>query len=182
MTTDKLTLVSKYMSFVLRHQPGSIGLTLDAQGWARIDELIACATRDGKTLTKDLIEEVVAKDVKRRYALSDDGTMIRANQGHSVTVDLQLEPAEPPEVLYHGTAERSLPVILKQGLKPMKRHHVHLSKDQPTALAVGKRYGHPVILLIQSAQMHRAGHIFYLSQNDVWLTDSVPVAYIQILS
>lgn len=181
MTPDKLVSVSKYMSFVLRHQPDSIGLTLDAQGWARIDDLIACAGRDGKTLTKGLIEEVVARDAKRRYAVSEDGSKIRANQGHSVKVDLQLEPAEPPEFLYHGTSQRSVPEILKQGLKPMKRHHVHLSKDRPTALAVGRRYGHPVVLLVKSARMHQAGHIFYVSQNEVWLTDTVPVAYIQIL-
>ncbi len=181
MADDKLISISKYLSYILRHQPQSIGLDLDANGWAEIDELIACAARDGRNLTREIIEEIVAGDEKQRYTVSDDGLLIRANQGHSVAVDLQLKEAEPPDFLYHGTARTSVPAIRKQGLKPMKRHHVHLSMDEMAARQVGQRYGEPVILLIDCQAMRTAGHLFYLSQNGVWLTDAVPPEYINVI-
>ena len=178
--SERLTAISKYLSFVLRHKPQAIGLELDPNGWARVDELIACAARDGRKLTPELIAEVVATDPKQRYALSEDGARIRANQGHSVDVDLQLQEEEPPAVLFHGTARASLEAILAHGLKPMQRHHVHLSVDEPTAHAVGRRYGEPVILRVDCAAMRVDGHAFFRSENGVWLTDTVPAKYLTI--
>ncbi|MCA9393721.1 MAG: RNA 2'-phosphotransferase [Candidatus Omnitrophica bacterium] len=178
--SERLTAISKYLSFVLRHKPQAIGLKLDANGWARVDELITCAARDGRKLTPELIAAVVATDPKQRYAFSEDGARIRANQGHSVDVDLQLKEEEPPAVLFHGTARASLEAILVHGLKPMQRHHVHLSVDESTAYAVGRRYGEPVILRVDCAAMRADGHVFFRSENGVWLTDTVPAKFLAI--
>ena len=178
MSANNITSTSKYLSFILRHGPHKIGLTLNAQGWACIEELIVCAAKDGRILTREIIEEIVVTDEKQRYAVSDDGLMIRANQGHSIDVDLQLKETEPPDVLFHGTARSSVAAILAQGLKPMRRHHVHLSVDETTARAVGQRYGEPAILRVDCAAMRAAGHIFYVSENGVWLTDTVPVEFL----
>lgn len=176
LSEKKRTHIGKFLAYVLRHNPGSIGLTLDNNGWAKIDDLIAKS--DKVKLTKEIIEEVVRTDNKSRYKLSEDGERIRASQGHSVNVDLGLEPTKPPKVLYQGTATRFLSDIFREGLKKMNRQHVHLSVDKDTALNVGSRHGKPIILKIDAEQMHKDGHEFFLSDNKVWLTDHVPVKYI----
>jgi putative RNA 2'-phosphotransferase len=173
-----LTVASKFLSFVLRHQPESIGIKLDAGGWVAVDTLLARCRAHGRPLSRETLETIVATSPKRRFALSDDGTRIRASQGHSVAVELGYAPAAPPECLYHGTVASSLPAIRKGGLQRMKRHHVHLSTEAETAHAVGARRGRPVILRIAAGRMHRDGHVFYLSANGVWLTDHVPPQYV----
>lgn len=170
--------VSKFLSLVLRHQPGRIGLTLDAQGWADIDALIACAGAHGMALTREEILGVVATSDKQRFALDDTGRRIRANQGHSIAVDLELEPREPPPVLFHGTAEAFIAGIRAEGLKPGRRQHVHLSRDAATATSVGRRHGRPVVLGVAAGRMWSAGFAFYVAANGVWLTDNVPVEFI----
>lgn len=169
--------LSKFLSRVLRHDPTSIGLTLDAQGWADVDALLAGAKRAGVPLTLERLRQVVAENDKQRFTLSDDGR-IRANQGHSIPVDLGLEPRRPPAQLYHGTADRFVADIRRDGLSPRRRNHVHLSPDEATATRVGARHGRPVVLVIEAARLHDAGHIFYLAENGVWLTDRVPPEYI----
>lgn len=175
--TQDLNKTSKFLSFILRHQPDDIGLTLDPQGWASIEELIEKA-KPKVTLTKDLIKAIVSSNDKQRFALSNDGLYIRANQGHSIKVDLGLTPQEPPPMLYHGTASRFLDSIKQEGLKSGQRHHVHLSTDVATATAVGQRYGKPVILKIDSESMFKQGYTFFLSDNNVWLTEHVPTQYL----
>lgn len=183
MTTSK-TKISKFLSLVLRHKPEAIGLVLDEQGWANIDELIDKAnySNQGISLTRSLLQEVVDTSDKKRFTVSDDGQKIRAAQGHSVDIDLKLKPITPPEFLYHGTATRFLDSILKEGLKPQQRQFVHLSTDIETATKVGQRYGKPVILKIKALLMYEQGFVFYLSENGVWLTGHVPKAYIAPLS
>ncbi len=166
-----LKKISKFLSYALRHNPAAAGITLDARGWTEITALIAAS--DGR-LTHDLIEQVVAGNDKQRFAISDDGLRIRANQGHSVTVDLGLEPVEPPEWLYHGTAVKSLDGIRADGLVPGTRQHVHLSGDPDTANRVGQRHGKPVVLRIPAKDLHQHGHAFYRAANGVWLTDALP--------
>lgn len=168
--------VSKFLSYVLRHNPGKIGLVLDANGWADVSELLAKAHVDMATLQK-----VVATNDKKRFSFNEDETKIRANQGHSISIDLNLQPKEPPEFLYHGTATRFLDSIMKQGLVKGNRQHVHLSLNEQTATKVGQRHGVPVVLKVLSKKMNEAGHIFYLSDNGVWLTDRVPVEFLQKL-
>lgn len=174
------TKVSKFLSFVLRHKPKAINLTLDDQGWASVDDLIEKA-KPQITLTPTLIRQVVIDNDKKRFSLSDDNQYIRANQGHSVKVDLKLIPEKPPAVLYHGTATRFLDSIKREGLKPGKRHHVHLSSDIETATAVGKRYGKPAILEIPAGAMHQQGFKFFLSENKVWLTEYVPADCLSVI-
>jgi putative RNA 2'-phosphotransferase len=169
---------SKFLSLILRHEPSKIGLTLDAQGWANIDELILLSQRNGKRIDRALIEEIVATNNKQRFTISDDGTKIRANQGHSVDIDLGLQPSEPPTMLYHGTATRFLQSIRTQGLLHGSRQHVHLTAEKATAINVGQRHGVPVILSVAARKMHEQGHHFYLSENGVWLTEHVPVSFI----
>lgn len=171
--------ISKFLSFVLRHRPEVIGLSLDENGWARIEELLDKAGRSGRPLTRKALQEVVDRNDKQRFSMSDDGLLIRASQGHSIPLDLQLKPAEPPEMLYHGTARRYLESIRRHGLLPKGRRHVHLSPDETTtAIRVGKRHGKPVVLGIQAGRMHAAGYTFYLSANGVWLTEKVPAEFI----
>ena len=172
------TKTSKFLSLILRHKPESIGLQLDAAGWADVAMLIENARKAGVHLTSGKIAAIVATSNKQRFALSDDGSRIRANQGHSVTVDLGLPQKEPPELLYHGTAHRNLSSIRGKGIVSMNRTLVHLSNNLDTAIAVGKRHGQPVVLTIQAGKMHRDGFLFYLSENGVWLTISVPMEYI----
>lgn len=174
-----LVQLSKFLSLVLRHKPQEIGLELDPNGWAGVDELIRLANARGRTLTRPLLEQIVAGNDKQRFAFSPDGLRIRASQGHSLEIDLALSPAAPPEFLYHGTATRFLASIRTQGLLPGSRQHVHLSPDGATARQVGERHGRPAILTIAAQSMSTAGHPFYLSANHVWLTPHVPVEFIE---
>jgi putative RNA 2'-phosphotransferase len=175
-----LVRASKFLSFVLRHAPERIGLTLDTAGWVEVDELVEAATRAGTPLDRATVERVVATGDKRRFALSGDGSRIRANQGHSVPVELGLPPVVPPETLFHGTATRSLPSIRRSGLRPGTRTHVHLSPDEATARAVGARHGAPTVLRVRAREMHRAGHVFFEAANGVWLTDAVPAEFLLV--
>jgi putative RNA 2'-phosphotransferase len=174
-----LVRVSKFLSLVLRHKPEEIGLTLDGQGWADVDQLIRLANERGQPLTRSLLDRVVAENDKKRFAFSEDGVRIRASQGHSVGVDLALPPSTPPELLYHGTATRSVDSIRSQGLRAGNRQHVHLSADVATATRVGQRHGRPVVLTVRAGAMHAAGHTFFLSANGVWLTEHVPAEYLE---
>lgn len=166
------------MSLVLRHQPEVIGLRLDENGWADVNELIEKLNAKGAGADIALIRHVVATNDKKRFAFNEDQTRIRASQGHSIAVELQLKEMTPPEYLYHGTAERFLESIRSTGLQKQSRQHVHLSATTETAKAVGGRHGKPVVLLIRAKEMHQKGYTFYLSENDVWLTEQVPVDFI----
>lgn len=170
--------VSKFLSYILRHNPQKYDLVIDKQGWVSVDDILTASKRDGHPLTRETIEEVVVTNNKKRFSFSEDGTKIRANQGHSIKVDLGLEPSTPPKELYHGTAIKNLESIKVSGLKKMNRHHVHLSPDKETAKTVGGRHGKPIILTIHTEAMLADNHQFFISHNGVWLTDSVPVAYI----
>ena len=176
----KLVRLSKMLSRFLRHAPHELGLTLERGGWVRVDDLLAALNGRGTPVTREALREVVVQSDKRRFSLDEAEGRVRANQGHSVAVDLDLAPLEPPGVLYHGTTGRFLKVILKQGLKPMGRHHVHLSADTDTARKVGARRGPPVVLQVQAARMSAGGFTFYRSENGVWLTDGVPPAYLRV--
>lgn len=170
----------KFLSLVLRHRPESIGLTLDPNGWADVDELIACAARHGRRLDRAAIGDMVATNDKQRFALSDDGGRIRAVQGHSLRgVDLELAEVTPPEVLFHGTVDRFVAAIRGEGLQPRQRQHVHLSADRETAERVGRRRGTPVVLTVAAGEMNRAGMVFHQAENGVWLTAAVPPQYLQ---
>lgn len=182
MLTEKdITRISKFMSLVLRHQPETIGLTLDENGWADTTELIEKMNRQGYTITPQLMQQVVATNAKKRFAFNEDGTRIRAAQGHSIAVNLSLPQQVPPATLYHGTGEKSVASILSTGLDKRSRHQVHLSADTATAIAVGRRHGKPVLFEIATGQMHQDGFLFYLSENGVWLTDAVPAKYLKPL-
>ncbi len=176
MTSLKST--SKFISLILRHKPEVIGITLDDHGWADTKELIEGVNKT-HPLTMEMLEEIVRTDAKQRYSFNEDKTRIRANQGHSIPVDADLTETEPPETLYHGTGEKSVPSIEKQGLRPMSRLYVHLSKDAATARTVGSRHGKPVVYIVLAGEMHRDGYPFFLSANGVWLTREVPVRYLQ---
>lgn len=177
--TDTLVKTSKFLSLILRHAPETIGLQLDVNGWANVDQLLAQAASHGKAISRAQLDAVVANDSKTRYALSDDGLRIRANQGHSLAaVDIGLPPAIPPARLYHGTASRFVESIRNQGLIPGSRNHVHLSATEDTAVSVGSRHGKPVVLSIDTAAMQAQGHVFHVSANGVWLSDAVPAAFI----
>ncbi|WP_069171577.1 RNA 2'-phosphotransferase [Streptomyces griseus] len=178
MNDHRTVKVSKYLSKHLRHQPERIGITLDANGWVAIDELLLACARHGFTVGRAEIDHVVASNDKKRFAVADG--RIRASQGHTVPVDLGLSPVDPPPYLYHGTVARVLDVIRTEGLRPMARHHVHLSPDRETATRVGARRGAPVVLSVDAGAMHRAGHSFYVSANGVWLTDSVPPRFLRL--
>lgn len=173
-----LTQTSKLISLILRHRPETIGIELDEHGWARVDELIAGIART-RPMTMDMLEEIVRTDSKQRYAFNEDRTKIRANQGHSVPVDVELERVEPPILLYHGTGEKYTASIDKSGLLPKSRLYVHLSADVDTAVSVGKRHGKPVVYTVQAGAMAWDGHAFYRSANGVWLTKGVPARYLQ---
>ena len=169
--------ISKYIALILRHKPETIGISLDEHGWADVDELIKGIS---KTYEFDMgmLEEIVATDNKQRYSFNEDHTLIRANQGHSVPVDVELEEVEPPETLFHGTGEKYTASIDEQGLIPKSRLYVHLSSDKETAVKVGQRHGKPVVYVVKSGEMHKDGYIFFRSVNGVWLTKEVPVKFL----
>lgn len=172
--------ISKFLSLVLRHKPETIGLTLHEGGWALVDELMSKMNEKGIALDAELLQFIVHNNDKKRFAFNEDKTMIRASQGHSVEVDLDLPVSTPPDVLYHGTAAHLLDAVLAEGLKRQRRHHVHLSAEAATAVSVGGRHGRPVLLEIDTRSMQEAGHVFYISANGVWLVDEVPPAFIKV--
>lgn len=169
---------SKFISLILRHKPETIGIELDEHGWANTEELIEGVNRT-HPLDMELLEKIVAEDEKQRYSFNEDKTKIRANQGHSIPVDVELEEKEPPEILYHGTGEKFVSSIDEMGLIPKSRLYVHLSKDVDTAIKVGSRHGRPVVYDVDSGGMYRDGYRFYRSVNGVWLTKEVPVRYLK---
>lgn len=180
ITEKENTRISKFLSLVLRHKPETINITLDENGWTDVDILIRQLTLHGLDITQEILHYVVDTNAKKRFAFNGDNTRIRASQGHSVEVSLDYESRQPPEILYHGTAEASVPSILQTGLDKRSRHHVHLSADVNTATSVGQRYGKPVVLKVAALKMFNDGHLFYLSENNVWMTDYVPVKYIEV--
>lgn len=179
---SNITHISKFLSFVLRHKPESIGLSLDRQGWASVDELIAKSKTHGNIFSREVLIQAVERDEKRRFSLSEDRQRIRAAQGHSVSVELGLVPQIPPDILYHGTATRFVESILAEGLKPQSRQQVHLSIDLLTALKVGKRHGKPIVFEVNTARMLEQGFKFFLADNGVWLTDCVPSSFLTLSS
>jgi len=178
LTRKQLKHASKFLSLVLRHRPQAVGIELDDAGWVGVDTLLTAFHEKKPWYTREVLDEVVATNNKKRFEFDDTGTRIRARQGHSVDVDLGYKPVDPPDVLYHGTALKYIDSIRNQGLRKMKRHHVHLSADHDTASNVGSRHGTVMVLTIDAKQMHADGHQFYVSNNGVWLVDSVPVKYI----
>ena len=170
--------ISKFLSLVLRHQPEAIGIELDGNGWTDIDLLIQKSAKAGLTITPSLLKHIVVTNSKKRFAIDEAGNKIRANQGHSVAVELGFKPQEPPKILYHGTSVKSVEHILKTGLEKRSRHHVHLSTELETATSVGKRYGKPFIFNVLAGEMSRDGFEFFVSENGVWLTDHVPAKYL----
>ncbi|WP_114937137.1 RNA 2'-phosphotransferase [Mucilaginibacter endophyticus] len=179
ISEKETTSLSKFLSLVLRHQPETIGINLDEQGWVAVDELLQKAQAHGKNITPEVLNHIVETNAKKRFAFDDTGKKIRASQGHSVDVELGYEPQIPPDVLYHGTGSQSVEAILQTGLEKRSRQHVHLSNDLETAIKVGQRHGKCVVLTVAAGEMHRQGHKFYLSENKVWLTDFVPASFIE---
>ena len=171
--------ISKFLSLILRHRPEKINIELDNFGWANIDELVEKCNKFGVRFTKEELDYVVENNSKKRLAYSEDGLKVRASQGHSIKIDLGYEPVAPPEFLFHGTATRFLESIKETGLDKRNRHHVHLSSNETTATSVGKRHGKLALLVVKSKEMHEAGHEFFVSENQVWLTDKVPVEFIE---
>ena len=179
-TDERLLRASRFLSLVLRHKPDAAGITLDAHGWANVSELL-CGIRERHPLTMEELDKIVQTDDKQRYSFNDDRTKIRANQGHSIPVDVELAKREPPEYLYHGTGEKYLESILEKGLISKTRLYVHLSEDIETAESVGVRHGTPIVFSVASGQMYQNGFQFYISKNGVWLTSQVPTDYLQLL-
>ena len=173
-----LVKTSQFLSKHLRHAPQEIGLTLEPGGWVLVSDLLEACRRTGVFLDRELLEQIVFENDKQRFAFDESADRIRANQGHSTEVDLQLEPTEPPLTLFHGTASKNIASILETGIDRGSRHHVHLSQDVETARKVGARHGKPVILKVQSRAMRDAGFVFFKSENNVWLTDHVPAEFL----
>lgn len=170
-----------FISLILRHKPDVIGISLDEHGWANVQELISGINKtQGYSIDMSMLEEIVRTDNKQRYGFNEDRSKIRANQGHSINVDVELKEAVPPEILYHGTGEKYVDSINAEGLKPKSRLYVHLSKDVETAVTVGSRHGQPIVYTIASGEMYRQGYTFYLSENGVWLTKNVPIDFMKI--
>ncbi len=172
--------ISKFLSLILRHNPNKIGITLDENGWVKVDILLENLKKANVYLSFDELKELVENNNKKRFAFDGDFKKIRASQGHSLEIDLDYQEQKPPDILFHGTSTEHLKLIRSQGLNKMKRHHVHLSQDETTALQVGKRHGTPIILKVNSIGMFNDGFAFYLSENNVWLTEFVPIKYLQI--
>jgi putative RNA 2'-phosphotransferase len=181
MNRDQQKRISKRLSLHLRHEPETLGLTLEPGGWVNVDDLIAGFSKVHFNITREQLEEVVRDNDKQRFSFDETGLKIRANQGHSTEVDLQLQPQTPPDILFHGTSTDALGAILKDGLQRMARHHVHLSTDKEMMLKVGQRHGKPVLVKVKAKEMSEAGYKFYLSDNGVWLTDEVPAAFLEIV-
>ncbi len=181
MRKDPKTRLSRFISLILRHKPEAAGIQLDEHGWASVEALIQGVNKTGRSLDYALLEEIVRTDEKGRYSFNEDRTKVRANQGHSLPVDVELLESEAPAALYHGTATRFLDSIMREGLKPMGRLYVHLSKDYDSAVKVGNRHGKPIVLQVDAARMQEDGYRFYLSQNDVWLTERVPRHYLCVI-
>lgn len=173
---DKLSI---FLSLVLRHKPEAANISLDNHGWADVGLLIKGVNETGRNLDMDTLEEIVRTDEKGRYSFNDDKSKIRANQGHSVEVDMEFVEAIPPDELYHGTAKKNLVGIMSNGLSPMSRQYVHLSKDAQTAIRVGKRHGEPVLLKVNAKKAYNDGYIFFLSVNGVWLIKQIPAEYLE---
>lgn len=176
---NRIVRTSKFLSYVLRHEPETLGLALDPGGWVDVDALLERTRADGRSIDRARLKEVIAHGEKERFTLSEDGTKIRANYGHSIDVDLDLTPTSPPSHLYHGTAEHTVPAIREEGLRPQSRQYVHLSSTQEEATHVGSRHGPPVVLTIDAQALHDAGHTLYRSTDVVWLTDRVPPHFLQ---
>ena len=174
---EKQKNISKFISLILRHKPEIIGISLDEHGWAKVSELIEGISKQ-YDFNMEMLEEIVSTDEKQRYSFNEDKTLIRANQGHSISVDVELEKIEPPEFLWHGTGEKYVSSIDKQGLISKTRLYVHLSSNKETAIKVGKRHGKPFLYKIKSKEMWQKGFVFFLSKNGVWLTKEVPVIYL----
>ena len=174
--------LSKFLSLVLRHKPETIGISLDSNGWVKVSILLGALNKKSKNIDRQLLEEIVNTNDKKRFAFNEDKTMIRASQGHSVDIDLGLESVVPPENLFHGTASKNADSIFNSGLQKRGRNHVHLSLDKETAVKVGMRHGTPVVLTIMSGDMHRDGIKFYLSENGVYLVDAVDMKYIRFIN
>lgn len=181
MDEKRLVKISKYLSKHLRHRPEDLGLALEKGGWVAVDTLLAALQQHNMPITRAELDEVVRSNNKQRFSFDETGTRIRANQGHSVPIDLELEPQVPPPQLYHGTGSGSVEQIEREGLLKMSRHHVHLSLDLVTARAVGARHGKPVVFVVDAAQMQADGFVFFCSANGVWLVDHVPPRYLQRL-
>jgi len=179
MDKSRNTSISKFLSKYLRHEPEQLGLSLDVGGWVKVDALLEASARHNFVISREELDEVVATNAKQRFSFDLTKTLIRANQGHSVEVDLQLEPKQPPDLLYHGTAEKNVEAIRRLGLQKMARHHVHLSSDQAMAKMVGQRHGKPVVFEVNAAAMSKDGYVFYCSSNQVWLVDRVPPEYLK---
>lgn len=177
MNEKSMKDTSKYIALILRHKPEVIGISLDEHGWADVEELIAGISKT-QIFNMDKLEQIVAEDEKQRYSFNEDKTLIRANQGHSIPVDVELDEAEPPEELWHGTGEKYVSSIDEQGLIPKSRLYVHLSGDRDTATKVGQRHGKLVLYIVKAGAMHKDGYKFYLSKNGVWLTKEVPAKYL----
>lgn len=171
--------LSKYLSLILRHNPALLGIPLDEGGWAEIRTLLKLMNEKGMKVSLESLQEMVETNDKQRFAISEDGFRIRANQGHSLAVSLGLQPVTPPEILYHGTTDKYIESIREKGLLKMSRQHVHLSATKDTALKVGSRHGKPLIINVLSEKMHQSGYPFYLSENGVWLVDSVPAEFLE---
>jgi putative RNA 2'-phosphotransferase len=181
MDDKRRVTISKFLSKHLRHQPEALGLTLADGGWVNVTALLDACRAHVFPITREQLDEVVRTSDKKRFSYDDTGTRIRANQGHSTAVDLQLEPVEPPAILFHGSGAKNVTQILAFGLLKMKRHHVHLSPDMETAVKVGQRHGKPIVFAVDCAGMHARGHLFFRSENGVWLTDHVPAEFLRLL-
>ena len=180
MSDKNITLISKFLSLVLRHQPELIGIDLDQQGWVDVAVLIKQLNKHDIVIDLALLDHVVETNSKKRFAFSDNKEHIRASQGHSVSIDLGYLAQTPPDILFHGTGEKSVALILNTGLEKRTRQHVHLSQDLKTAIEVGRRHGKSVVLIVDAAAMYAEGYSFYLSENNVWLTDHVPVQFVSL--
>ena len=176
---NDLVKMGKYLSLILRHKPELINLKIDEHGWVEVDQLLKGINDSGRYISKEMLDIIVNTNNKKRYQYNDDQTKIRANQGHSIKVDVELQEKVPPDVLYHGTAQKYLDKIKKSGIRKMNRLYVHLSKDIQTAINVGKRHGQPIVLVIDTKKMLRDGYKFYYSYNGVWLCDDIAYSYIE---